>query len=141
MEAVGFFIDLPERTLAVLTEQAAFLVHLADRLAFERLDEVNRQRLVGALALRLTDMLADNYADVRGGGNHRPEIVECLNRRLAEYAQLPFDENGPSYDMYRFIGSRVADVVGEGFAAQQVIEVQAPTAADTFTRTFQALMN
>jgi hypothetical protein len=115
------YISDPQR-VSVIAELVAFLVQCADRLAFETLEDEDRDLLVNALARRLADQVQDNLTDLFGPGDYRGPFIDTLNERLADYSELTFADGKPGYDLLRFLGSRILKIMGETQTNRWVID-------------------
>lgn len=142
MYSAGFNYSSHSQQLAVIGEFAAFLIHLADRLSYQRLDDEQRQRLVGILAQQIIDTMVDNLTEYYGPGEYRSGFVAKLNERLEYYAGLSFDD-GPGYQMLRYLGGCIDEILGGGankWATEQVVEIEAPEAVKALKKGFHDLL-
>jgi hypothetical protein len=145
MEKAGFqLVEPPGARFDVVSELLAFLTQAADRLAYEYLEEEERQRLIPAFALRLADTLDENASDLLGPGDYREAFITKVNGRAEDYAEMAFDpEAGPGYGVLRYLGDRIRDcVAGEDtrWVLEQVVEIEGPNAFETLHKGFQDLM-
>ena len=76
--------------LQIIGEFLAFLLQVADRLAYEQLEEEQRQTLIQSFAQQLVATFTDNQQDVAGEGDHRDTFITLLNQRAEAYATLHF---------------------------------------------------
>ena len=130
MEQNNFKIDLPQETLAVISEVLAFLIQAVDRLIFDQVDDDTRGRIINATAHHLDDTIQDNARDLLGVEDYG-HFFEILNDRLNQYAEWPWEDDEPGYSHRRLLGQSVAEAVSEidpRFVAEQIIEVEAPEA-------------
>ncbi len=145
--AAGFELPPGPRYFAFLTEFLVFLVVGADRIAHARGDEAWRVAFTTAMGNRVGEILAENEADLLGGtsaGEIKRQFIDAVNAGAAECAAFGWDDAGPAYDMLRHLGHRVADVMDERdrtWAVSQVIEVEAPEAAETLARGMAGLLD
>ena len=133
MQSKDFFFGSDATRLAVIGEFLAFLIQVADRLAYDRMPDEQRQRFVTTLALRLADTMADNKTDVLGPGDYRRPFVENLNRRLEDYSEFQFADGRPSYQFCAYLGRMINETIGgedNKWVVEQVAEVEAPEAVD-----------
>ncbi len=144
LENENFETTTNAQRLEVITEFAAFLVHMADRLMYGRYSEEDRGRFVTALALDVIRIIEDNKRDVLGPGNYRATLIDRMNRRLEEYAEYPFDEQeGPGFGMRRRLGEYVRDLMGERdrkWIPDYVIDREAPQAYAQLKRALENLL-
>lgn len=143
MEGQGFYINTPERTLKVMAEFMVFFAHLADRLAYDKLDGGQRQRLVSHMAINLRDMIIDNYADSKIAGEHGQVFIDTLNQRFQDYAEFGFIDDEPSYSFYRVLGHHVYNALEDGYnqgVIEQVIEIEGPQGAQKLLSTARTFL-
>ncbi len=131
--------------MGVIQEYLVFQVQLVDRLAYARLDDEGRGRLVVAMARRLAELVQDNGEDLFGPGDHGRGFLERFNHRAGEYAEFGFSEAGPSYPFYRHLGSEIQNIMGgEGenrWVIDQVMDVDGPEVFKLMRRTLSNLLD
>lgn len=140
----GFNFSSNKQLLEVIGEFVAFLVQIADREAYERLDEEERQRFVVALATHLINTMVDNMVEELGEGDYKSAFIDTLNQRLDAYADFNYSADGPSYPFLRYLGTCVDAVMGgeeNKWVIEQVIEVEAPELLKTFKKGFKDLFS
>lgn len=138
MEGEGFFINLPEATIAVISEYMAFLIHITDRRSYTLLEPSQREKFMSAMANKLIDILEDNCRDAKTAFVNRQTLVTLFNKRFGNYAEMPFDGDHPSYSMYRYLGHNIAQSLGQEhqkWVVERVIDVEAPAAVELLKRT------
>ncbi|MGB5261906.1 MAG: hypothetical protein WBO34_15485 [Gammaproteobacteria bacterium] len=129
LENEGFQTDTNAQRLDVMAEFLAFLVHLADRLKAEQLDQNERQAFITSLALHLADRMQENRADIQGKGKYRQPLIDLLNARAADYAEFAMVDGKPGYAFKRYFGENVRAVMGERdnqWITDQVIDIEVP---------------
>jgi hypothetical protein len=147
MRAARYELPPGPQYFAFVSEFLAFLVVGADRIAYRERDGEWRVAFTTALANRVGEILADNEADLLGAkaaGECKREFVALVNARAVDSASLPWTESGPDYGFLRFVGHRVADVMQEqdkSWSIAQVIESEAPEAAETLVRAMAGLLD
>ncbi len=82
-----FVYDNDVQRVKVIGEYLGMLLQVADRMAYDRMDETDRREFVNFLALRLSDHMQDNAADLFGPGEYRTAFIEMLNVRAEGYAE------------------------------------------------------
>jgi hypothetical protein len=93
------------------------------------------------------EILADNEADLLGAqaqGECKRQFIALVNARSAECADLDWTDEGPAYGFLRFLGHRIADVMQDAdksWSIAQVIESEAPEAAETLVRGMAGLLD
>lgn len=132
MYSAGFNFASQAQLLAVVGEYAIFLLQLADRLVYDRFDEEQRQRFVGALAQHLISTMVDNLTEDFGPGDYRSGFVEKVNERLGTYAEFEFRDGQSSYPALRFLAQNIDEIMGgkdNKWVVEQVVDIEAPEAA------------
>jgi hypothetical protein len=98
------------------------------------------------MARRVGENLADNEADLLGTATKdeiRRRFIDTVNARAADCAVYGWTDAGPDYGLLRYLGHRIAEVMDAGeqsHAIAQVIECEAPEAADTLRRGMLGLL-
>jgi len=129
LENKGYQTDSNAHRLQIIGEFLAFLLQVADRLAFVKMETEERQRFISALAKHIVDTFADNQREVLGEGEHRQAFIDLLNQRGEDYAELSFDDGEAGFDFRRFFGEQVAAVMREKhFVSQEVMDIEGPDA-------------
>ena len=128
-----FVYDSDDQRVSVIAEYLAFEIQVADRLAFGRLDDGERERFVNTLALRLADHIQDNLTDLFGPDDYRQPFIDRLNARLEDYAGLAFEDDKPGYGFLRYLGERVLSIMGRDqtnrWTIDQVMDIDGPEVA------------
>lgn len=124
-----FRFDDDGQRIRVIEEYMAFLIHLADRSTFGRLQEDERTEFVSGVARAAARHLQRNKEEIVGPGNHAAEFLELTNRRSTEYASCSWQRE-PGYAMRRALGAHVQDVMGSDqtnkWVIDQVMDIDAP---------------
>ncbi|MCB1858184.1 MAG: hypothetical protein KDI63_07930 [Gammaproteobacteria bacterium] len=119
-----------QQRLDVIAEYLIFQTQLVDRMVHGNLDSERRRALVTALALRLADHMEENSQDLLGPGEHRSRFINRLNRRSADYSELGFGEQGPSYPFMRHLGYEIQQLMGPSqenrWVIDQVMDIDGP---------------
>jgi hypothetical protein len=146
MRAARFDLPPGPQYFAFLSEFLTFLTLGADRLAHARGDEAWRVAFTTAVANRVGEILAENESGLLGAataGEVKRRFIDQVNECAAECAGFDWTGDGPAYDFLRYLGHRVAAVMDEHdrtWAISQVIEVEAPEAAETLHRGMAGLL-
>ena len=139
----GFEYLSDKERVGVISEFVAFQVQVADRRAFDRLDDAERRDFINALGQRLADHIQDNLVDIAGPGNYRKPFIDMLNERLGEYAGLSFRDGEPGFDFLRFFGARALAVMGDSqtnrWVLDQVMTVAAPKLVESLSASMDNL--
>ncbi|MGF1547283.1 MAG: hypothetical protein ACFCUG_08150 [Thiotrichales bacterium] len=143
LENDGFETRTRAQRMDVIGELSAFLIHLSDRLVFDRLDGEARMDFVNATARYLANTMEENRRDIEPDGDHRAAFITLLNLRTDAYAECPFEEGvGPGFSMSRTIGDHVTAVMGDKdkkWITQQVMDIEVPEAYKTLRRALFSL--
>ncbi len=125
-----YVYDSDGQRMAVIAEYLAFQVQVADRLAYDRMDEEQRRDFINALGLRLAAHVQDNLSDLFGPGDYAESFIVRLNERMDEYAAFEFKDDKPGYAFYRYLGERIQVIMGgkdlNRWVIDQVMELDAP---------------
>lgn len=125
-----FDYESDEQRTAVIAEYLMFLVHVADRLAFEQMDAEARKLFVTTLAQHTARHYQRNVAEIMGPGDYRSGYIDKLNVRASEYAETPFSDGDPGYETRRCLGEKIQRVMGvtqtNKWVIQQVMDLDAP---------------
>jgi hypothetical protein len=122
---------------AFLGELLIFLIQIADRIAYQRLDAGQRNEFTTALAIRVAGILDENESDLLGSpqtGSHRERFIALLNELAADYAEFKYTDAGPDFDFLRYLGNRVMATMAEKdrpWVIDQIMSLEAPEAIAT----------
>lgn len=146
MREQRFEIEPGPAYFAYLSEFLAFLVQVADRIAYARLGGEEREQFTTTLALRLAGILEENQSELLGPcpeGSYRSRFIALVNERADDYAHFACTETGPDFGFLRCLGNRVADLLGERdqpWAVDQIMALEAPQAAATLQKAMAGLL-
>ena len=138
-------IVTPERGMKILGEMAAFLLHMADRMAYGRMPEAERTRFIQVAGQRLAEIVQDNIRAMVGadGFDYRANFIDLLNRRAADYATFECTPEKPGYPILRFLGLAIREHMLESdqhWVADQIMDIQAPEALGMLKKTMDGLL-
>jgi hypothetical protein len=141
----GFRYDSDIERIGVISEFVAFEIQVADRLAYEFLDDEERTMFINALGQRFADFMQDNLSDLDGPRNYRDAFIAMLNERLDDYAGLTFEEGEPGFDFLRYLGAKVLGVLGEDqtnrWVMDQIVAIDAPELAEKIKKSVFNLLS
>jgi len=141
----GFRYDSDVERIGVISELVAFEIQVADRLAYEFLDDEDRTVFVNALGQRFADHMQENLSDLDGPRNYRDAFVALLNERLGDYAHLTFESGEPGFDFLRYLGVKVLGVLGEDqtnrWVLDQIVAIEAPELAEKIRKSVFNLLS
>ncbi len=145
LNSEGFRYDSDVERVGVISEFVAFEIQVADRLAYEFLDDDDRTAFINALGQRFADHMQGNLSDLDGPRNYRDAFVALLNERLSDYATLSFEDGEPGFDFLRYLGAKVLGVMGEDqtnrWVLDQVVSVEAPEVAEKIRKSVFNLLS
>lgn len=143
LHAEDFRYDNDQQRVGVITEYLAFQIQLIDRLSAEFLSNHEREVFIAEVCRKVGDQMQDNLVDIAGSGNYRPPFVSLLNRRFSEYAALTYKDGSPGYEVFRFLGHAILELLGEDqtnrWVIDQVIDIDAPEITEQNIRSLQRL--
>jgi hypothetical protein len=139
-----FEIEVGPQYFDFLAEFLMFLVISADRIAYRKLSESDRQAFTGNLANRVGETYAENRSRLLGENLNycKQNFIDLLNQRAGEYAEFGYDENGPAYTYYRYLAYCIGEVMSEadsGWIIDQMISYEAPEAIQMVEKTLRGL--
>lgn len=144
LHAEEFDYRSDEQRVGVIREYLAFLVHIADRLAYDRLDEEERVRFLTRLARDTARQLQRNQEEIMGCGDYKSPYLDLLNHRMAAYAEGSFRDGRPGYSLLRSFGEKVQAVMGADqinrWVIDQVMEIDALDAVEKMARSLDNLL-
>jgi hypothetical protein len=138
-------IVTPERGMRILGEMAAFLLHMADRMAYGRMPEPERARFIQVAGQRLGEIVQDNIRAMVGadGFDYKANFIDLLNRRAADYATFECTPDKPGYPILRYLGLAVREHMldsDQHWVADQIMDIQAPEALGMLKKTVDGLL-
>jgi hypothetical protein len=131
MYSEGFNFKNNSQLLDIIGEFSIFLLQLSDRIAYDKLDEEQRQRFTQALAGHLINTMVENQVEELQGdpAAYQQAFIEKLNHHLEGYAEFAVSGGDPSYQMLRYFGTLCDEVMGgtdNKWVIEHVMEVEAP---------------
>lgn len=151
MRHADFEIPPGPKYFDFLSEWLVFLIQIADRIAYARMNAEERYTFTSALANRVGEILADNRQDLLGDplGEQRVDgckgsFIDLLNLRSADYADFNFDGTDVDYGFRRYLADRLTYVVGDRdtvWVHDQVMEIEVPQAVEVVCRSMRGLFD
>lgn len=117
-----FIYNSDRQRMAVMREYAYFQVQVVDRMVHDSMAEADRRTLIIQLALKLADHMQETSEEIMGPGDYGKPFIEGLNQRSADYAELAFSDDGPSYPFLRHLGHEIQQVMGASQENRWVID-------------------
>ena len=122
----------------MIAEMGAFMLHIADRLLYGRVDEVRRAALIESAGVHLAEYVEKNIQDFVNDDNDKRdyigEFLDFLNRRTADYETFEFPAEEPNYAIKRYLANVIRErmeIQDQMWIIDQIIEFQAPEAIET----------
>jgi hypothetical protein len=114
LENEGFQTDTHSQRLDVISEFAAYLIQVVDRILYDSFELKDRNDLITATGLHLARVMQDNRIEANGEGDYTNAFLQLLNQRIGEYSSCQFDlDEGASFVFLRMLGDHVTTVMGE----------------------------
>jgi len=111
-----------QQRLDVIAEYLLFSAQVVDRLVHTSFSPQERQELITSLVTRLAEHVQENSQDLLGAGDYTTPFIDKFNLRAEEYAQLSFDQDGPSYPFMRHLGYEIQLLMGDEKENRWVID-------------------
>jgi len=157
MRQAGFDVEVGPPYFAFLREVLVFLVALADRIAYARLDGQQRLEFTSALVHHLARILQDSEDDLlgpapAGAPTNGDSFIDLVNEVTAHYAEfgadatLSADDAGfqPDFAFLRYLGRRLEPSLPEKdrrWVLDQVMAIEAPEAVGMVQRAMKDLFD
>lgn len=145
MREAKFDIDIGRPYFDYVCESLAFYAHVADRIAFGKLDAGRRGEFTTALALRLADVVEENAGmllEQPAPGECRSHFLGLFNQAGADYAEFGYGAEGPDFGFRRCFAARVREGMPEkdrNWVYDQVMEIEAPEGVKAIGKTLAGL--
>ena len=139
MRAAGFDIDAGEQYFAFLREFLAFLIAVADRMAYARLPDPTRAEFTTALANRVGEVLDENESQLLHASvaESKRRFIALVNDRASDYATFECPGDEPDFAFLRYLGACITALMpakDRRWTLEQVIEIEAPQAVATLRK-------
>ncbi|MES9902516.1 MAG: hypothetical protein ABW168_07520 [Sedimenticola sp.] len=129
--------------LAVITEYLIFQAQIAERMSHGILDGEERRSLITHLVIKMAAHLDENSNDLLGPGDYQTPFIDRFNQRSAEYSELGFSDDGPSYPFLRHLGYEIQQLMNDGqenrWVIDQVMDKDAPEIYKQLKRVIRSL--
>lgn len=158
-----FSVDVGDPFIDVLGEFVVFLVTIADRMAYLHVPDAAesdsaeasgeqgvswRQSFTTGMAKRLATIYQENLDQLIGPspapGGHAFAFIDLLNRRMAEYADFDYDEQGADFAFLRYFGRCIEhclpDAGDRRWVLDQIMASQAPEAIEAVERGMRGVL-
>ena len=147
MRTEQYDIDAGPQYFAFLGEVLIFLIQIADRIAYQRLDAAQRGEFTTALAIRVAEILDDNQGELLGSpqtGSYKGPFIALLNELASDYAEFKYTDAGPDFAFLRYLGNRVMETMAQKdrpWVTAQIMEIEAPEAVATVQKGMRDLLD
>lgn len=156
MRHASFDIEVGPPYFAFLREMLAFLVAIADRSAYMRLDAEQRVAFTSALVRHLARILQDSEDDLLGrappgqpsNGDTFIDLVNELSTHYAEFEADPAPQDDvvfhPGFAFLRYLGRRLEPTMpskDRRWVLDQVMDVEAPHAVKMLQQSLRNLFD
>ncbi len=125
-----YLFESDAQRVGVIREYLVFLVHVADRMVFEKLDEAERTNFVNELAQYTAKQIQRNTEEIAGPGDYKKNYLATINDRFSEYARGSFEDGKPGYSLLRMFGENVRQIMGDDqtnkWTIDQIMDVDGP---------------
>ena len=111
-----------QQRLGVIVEYLLFQAQVVDRLVHDDFSNEERQNLIITLVKRLAEHVQSNSEDMLGANDYQTPFFEKFNLRTAEYTELAFTDEGPSYPFMRHLGYEIQQIMGDEKENRWVID-------------------
>ena len=110
MENEGFNTESNAQRLDMLSEFAAYAIHLLDRYIYNSSLMQDRQIIVSQTARHLDKIIHDNRLDTKNTTTDDMSFLTLLNKRADEYSECKYDGE-PDFHMQRMLGEYVSKIM------------------------------
>ena len=140
-----FDYESDQQRIRVIAEYLIFLSHITDRLAYQRLDDHQRQVYISTVVEQVARQYQRNVEQIMGSGDYRSGFLGAINSRFDEYARGTFDGDEPGYAARRLLGNRIQDIMGQcqtnKWVIQQIIDIDSLDATSRLIKGIKPLLD
>jgi hypothetical protein len=137
LSKADYDIITPQRGFKIIAELTCFLVHYMDRLAFDRMDDAQRQELISATGIRLAEVMEQNILDFNEGErdpeyDYQEGYITLLNQRMqdyAEFAEFTLPNGKPAFQPARFLSLMIREDMeksDQSWIQDQLMDIEVP---------------
>lgn len=137
LSKADYDIITPQRGFKIIAELTCFLVHYMDRLAFDRMDDAQRQELISATGVRLAEVMEQNILDFNEGErdpeyDYQDGYIELLNKRMVDYsefAEFTLPNGKPNFQPARFLSLMIREDMektDQSWIQDQLMDIEVP---------------
>lgn len=125
-----YIYETDAQRVNVIREYLVFLVHVADRMVFDKLNEADRATFVNALAQNTANHIQRNTEHIAGPGEYKQNYLDTINQRFSQYASGKFEDDMPAYSLWRMFGENIRQIMGNNqtnkWTIDQIMDVDGP---------------
>ena len=140
MENEGFATESNAQRLYILSEFAAYAIHLLDRHIYNSSLVQERQKIVSETAHHLGRIIHDNFLDTKNATTESIPFLTLLNKRTDEYSECRYDGE-PGFHIRRILGEYVSEIIhgdNRKWVATYILDI---VAYDIYTNLIKVLDN
>jgi len=133
MEKENFRFREDTQAIDVVAELCIFMLHIVDRMIYDKVPEESRGPLVNGIAMDLAKSVETNQIELLGPdepvGSYMKMFIEKLNDRLSNYAECDFDDEGPAYNFKRVLAQNISEIMAitdNKWVIEQIMDIEAP---------------
>ncbi|WP_126445918.1 hypothetical protein [Sulfuricystis multivorans] len=147
MRKADYDIDPGRPYFDFVCEYLAFLAVAADRVAHRKLDAAARNEFTSALVKNIARFVEENNIMLLGEavpGESQRHFIDLFNRRVVDYAEFDYTEQGPDFAFKRFFAACLRDVLPEKdklWVIDQAMDIEAPESLKMLEKTLDGLFN
>jgi len=143
LENEDFQTDSLAQRMDVMKEFVYFATHICDRWCFATIPE-DREAFILAMVKNLARNYQSSMEDIAGVKDHKTDFFTQFNERLSDYSELPYNEKeeNPSFQMYAYLGGKLAAVMGERhnkWIQDQVVEIDGKALVKNIRKGFEGI--
>jgi hypothetical protein len=125
-----YLFESDAQRVGVIREYLVFMVHVADRMVFDKLNETDRVTFVNVLAQYTARQIQRNTEEIAGPGEYEASYLAAINDRFNEYSRGSFEDGKPGYSLLRMFGENVRQIMGDDqtnkWTIDQIMDVDGP---------------
>jgi hypothetical protein len=125
-----YLFESDTQRVGVIREYLVFLVHVADRMVYDKLDEAERSTFVNVLAQYTAKQIQRNTEEIAGPGEYEANYLATINDRFNEYSRGSFEDGKPGYSLLRMFGENIRQIMGNDqtnkWTIDQIMDVDGP---------------
>lgn len=125
-----YLFESDAQRVGVIREYLVFMVHVADRMVFDKLNETDRATFVNVLAQYTAKQIQRNTEEIAGPGEYKASYLATINDRFNEYSRGSFEDGKPGYSLLRMFGENIRQIMGDDqtnkWTIDQIMDVDGP---------------